>query len=189
MQVDRRGGVVIGGVFVQQGCGVLDLLLEPGGVAVELARIRVLLGESDDAARRGDKTVIAFSDCRYECPDFATMARCVDAIKESDDKLRARPEDLMLWDWDTTYVQFRKPQDPQAGGGTVFLGVAWYEQEFFTEGGQAGFSRMHKKIYELIGIAPEAISIQHFLAADVAQFTATETASESPAALTAAATA
>ncbi|MBG0564018.1 hypothetical protein [Actinoplanes aureus] len=48
---------------------------------------------------------------------------------------------------------------------------------------------MHKKIYELIGIAPEAISIQHFLAADVAQFTATETAPESPAALTAAATA
>ena len=136
-------------------------------------RIRVLLGESDDPARRGDKQVVAFSDCRYRCEDFATTERVVESIKESDDKLRARPDDLMLWDWDTTFVQFDRPQDPESGGATVFLGVAWYDPEFFTERGGAGFSHMHKKIYQRIGIAESAITIQHFLHAGVAQFAAT----------------
>lgn len=153
-----------------------------------LTRIQVLTGESSDPARRGDKTVVAFSDCRYQCDDFATLVACVEAIKESDDKLRARPEDLMLWDWDNTYVQFDNPEDPRSGGGIVLLGVAWYDREFFTERGGAGFSRMHRKVYEMIGVPPEAITIEHLLRADVAQFTPTEDAPDSPAALTAGAT-
>jgi hypothetical protein len=150
-----------------------------------VTRIRVLLGESSDPARRGDKTVVAFSDCRYRCEDFATVERCVEQIKTSDDKLRARPEDLMLWDWDNTHVEFDNSQEPRSGGGTVYLGVAWYDQEFFAERGHAGFSRMHKKIYEMVGIPESAITIAHFLSADLAQFTVVETAPESPAALTA----
>ncbi|WIM92487.1 hypothetical protein ACTOB_004429 [Actinoplanes oblitus] len=62
-------------------------------------------------------------------------------------------------------------------------------QEFFVERGEAGFSRMHQKVYEMIGIPPSAITIQHFLAADFARFTALETVPETPAALTAGATA
>ncbi|GGN99817.1 hypothetical protein GCM10010112_93950 [Actinoplanes lobatus] len=151
-------------------------------------RTQVLTGESSDPARRGDKKVVAFSDCRYRCADFATLVRCVDAIKDSDDKLRARPDDLMLWDWDDTHVQFDNPDDPRSGGGIVFLGVAWYDMEFFTERGGAGFSRMHRKVYELIGIPEDAITIQHFLCADVARFTATEDVPDSPAALAAGAT-
>ncbi|MEV6304596.1 hypothetical protein AB0M02_34665 [Actinoplanes sp. NPDC051861] len=152
-------------------------------------RIQVLTGESSDPARRGDKKVVAFSDCRYVCRDFATLQRCVDAIKASDDKLRARPEDLMLWDWDDTHVQFDNPDEPRLGGGTVFLGVAWYDAEFFIERGGAGFSRMHQVVYKHIGVKPEAITIQHFLAADVATFTSTEVVTESPGALTACAAA
>ncbi|GAA2712963.1 hypothetical protein [Actinoplanes palleronii] len=71
----------------------------------------------------------------------------------------------------------------------MYLGVAWYDQEFFVERGGAGFSRMHQKSYQLIGVPQDAITIAHLLAADVAQFTAAEAAPESAAALTAGATA
>ncbi|WP_433796998.1 hypothetical protein [Actinoplanes sp. CA-252034] len=91
----------------------------------------------------------------------------------------------MLWDWDNTYVEFDNPDTPGVGGGTVYLGVAWYDQEFFTERGGAGFSRMHRKVYEMIGIPESAITIEHFLCAEVAEFKATEDAPDSPAALTA----
>ena len=48
-----------------------------------VTRIRVLTGEDDDDDRRGSKTVIARSDCRYYCPDAATAARCIDALRAS----------------------------------------------------------------------------------------------------------
>ena len=32
-----------------------------------VARHRILIGESEDPARRGDKKVVAFTDARYRC--------------------------------------------------------------------------------------------------------------------------
>jgi hypothetical protein len=68
-------------------------------------RVRVLIGEDADSARRADKTVIARSDCRYYCPDAATVARCIEALRDSDARLRGRAEELMLWDWECTYFE------------------------------------------------------------------------------------
>ncbi|MDP9792613.1 hypothetical protein J2S43_001125 [Catenuloplanes nepalensis] len=76
------------------------------------------LARKTDEARRGDKKVIAFSDCRCRCPDIATLEG-VEQITLSGDKLRSR-----LWNWDYTHVTFDNPQDPRAGGSTVHLGVA-----------------------------------------------------------------
>uniref|UniRef100_A0AAU2V5C8 Uncharacterized protein n=1 Tax=Streptomyces sp. NBC_00003 TaxID=2903608 RepID=A0AAU2V5C8_9ACTN len=60
-------------------------------------RIRgVLVGEDADPARRGSKKVVAFSGCRYYCPDAATVERCVEHLRASDDRLRSRPEEQML---------------------------------------------------------------------------------------------
>ncbi|MEU3455297.1 hypothetical protein ABZ671_17125 [Micromonospora sp. NPDC006766] len=144
---------------------VLDLI-KAGEQPV--TRIRVLIGESDDPERRGDKKVVAFSDCRYYCPDWATLEKCVAAIKDSDDRLRARPEELMLWDWDSTWLQLDNPTNPTEGGGTIFLGVAWYSQEFFDDRAGAWFGYMHQRIYKQIGVPLEEISVQHFLTAEKA---------------------
>lgn len=133
-----------------------------------VTRHRLLLGESDDPARRGDKTVIAFSACTYYCPDWATLARCAEAIEESDRRLRARPDELMLWDWDTTWMQLDNPANPTEGGGTILLGVAWYDRPFFDDRAGAWFGAMHQRIYKQIGVPMEEISVQHFLAADQA---------------------
>lgn len=134
-----------------------------------VTRIRVIVGESDDPGRRGDKTVIAFSDCRYFCPDEETLVRCVEHIKASDERLRSRPQEQMLWDWDTTWMQYNDPDDPSKGG-IVFLGVAWYDRDFFDDRKDAWFGRMHTREYQEIGVPLEEVTVQHYLAAELAQW-------------------
>lgn len=144
---------------------VLDQL-ESGQPLV--TRHRVLIGEDGNRERRGDKVVIARSDCTFRCVDYPTLRKCVDALQESDVRLLARPEQLMLWDWRDTWVQFDNPQSPQ-NGGTVYLGVAWYDRAFFDERKSAGTGIMHQYIYDRIGLALEDdVTVEHFLGADVA---------------------
>lgn len=125
-----------------------------------VTRIRVLVGEDDDATRRGDKQLVAWSDCRYYCPDGATVQRCIEALRESDERLRARPEELMLWDWQSTF--FEADPDSAAGGGTVILGVAWYDDEFYTDRRGAWFGAMHKRAYAGIGVPLENVTVTHW---------------------------
>ncbi|MEU1813242.1 hypothetical protein [Micromonospora aurantiaca (nom. illeg.)] len=134
------------------------------------ARHRILVGESDDATRRGDKTIVAWTDARYRCSSWDQLEQLALAIQDSDERLRARPDDLMLWDWDNTYMQLDNPEDPTEGGGTILLGVAWYSIGFFIDRGGAGFSYMHQRLYERLGLSPDDITVQHFLCADVADF-------------------
>jgi hypothetical protein len=124
-------------------------------------RVRVLTGEDTDAERRGDKKPVARSECTYYCPDEATARRCIKALEESDKRLRERPEEQMLWDWQATY--FEAEQDNPNGGGTVILGVAWYDQEFFDDRRDAWFGVMHKRIYADLGIPLENISVEHWV--------------------------
>jgi hypothetical protein len=129
----------------------------PGG---PVTRVRVLVGEDDDASRRGNKQLVAWSDCRYYCPDAATVERCVEALRESDERLRARPDELMLWDWQSTF--FEADHDNPAGGGTVILGVAWYDEEFYTDRRVAWFGSMHKRVYAAIGVPLENVTVTHW---------------------------
>ncbi|MGW2116332.1 hypothetical protein [Streptomyces zhihengii] len=124
------------------------------------ARVRVLNGEDTDAARRGDKKLVVRSKCTYYCPDEATARRCIEALEESDRRLRERPDELMLWDWQATY--FEAEQDNANGGGTVILGVAWYDEEFFTDRRDAWFGVMHQRIYKDLGIPLENIEVSHW---------------------------
>jgi hypothetical protein len=133
----------------------------PGVTAGQpVTRVRVLVGEDDDAARRGSKKLIAWSDCRYYCPDAGTAGRCIEALRESDERLRARPQEMMLWDWKSTFFE----ADPanSAGGGTVLLGVAWYDEEFYTERRGAWFGAMHKRAYARIGVALDNVTVTHW---------------------------
>ncbi|MEV7562771.1 hypothetical protein [Streptomyces sp. NPDC089795] len=124
------------------------------------ARVRVLNGEDTDAARRSDKKPVVRSECTYYCPDEATARPCIEALEESDRRLRERPDELMLWDWQATY--FEAEQDNVNGGGTVLLGVAWYDEEFFTDRQDAWFGVMHQRIYKDLGIPLENIEVSHW---------------------------
>ncbi|GAA0911031.1 hypothetical protein [Virgisporangium aurantiacum] len=75
-----------------------------------------------------------------------------DAIEEPDRRLQARPDELMLWDWDTTWVQLDNPADPTASGGTIHLGVAWYDREFYDDRAGAWFGALHQRNQKQIGV-------------------------------------
>jgi hypothetical protein len=134
----------------------------PAGLIPEgaLTRVRVLIGEDADQDRRGDKSPIARSDCRYYCPDAATVARVIEALRDSDERLRNRPEELMLWDWECTF--FEADPASETGGGTVMLGVAWYDEEFYTDRREAWLGAMHKRIYAEIGVSLDNTSVTHW---------------------------
>ena len=142
---------------------VPKLAEDPPFYELDPGRLPVPPGEAasrEGDARRGTKTVVARSDCRYYCPDAATVTRCIEALRESDERLRSRPEELMLWDWQTTYFE-PEPGNP-AGGGTVLLGVAWYDTEFYQDRREAWLSAMHKRAYATIGVALEDITVTHW---------------------------
>ncbi|PSK95639.1 hypothetical protein CLV63_11472 [Murinocardiopsis flavida] len=129
--------------------------------AVEpVTRVRVLVGEDGDDERRGDKKAIAFSDCRYYCPDEATVRRVIESLRDSDERLRARPEETMLWDWQNTY--WEAESDNPNGGGTVLLGVAWYDEEFYTDRKDAWLGTMHTRIYQKLGVPMEDVTVTHW---------------------------
>jgi hypothetical protein len=44
--------------------------------------------------------------------------------------------------------------------------TAWYDRAFFDDRAGAWFGAMHQRIYKQIGVPMEAITVQHFLAAD-----------------------
>ncbi|MGW2067318.1 hypothetical protein ACWCPK_02655 [Streptomyces sp. NPDC001953] len=123
-------------------------------------RVRVLTGEDNDAERRAGKKPLFRSECTYYCPDAATARRCIEALAESDKRLRERPEELMLWDWQSTY--FEAEQDNPNGGGTVILGVAWYDGAFFEDRKEAWFGAMHQRIYQSLGIPLDDIDVSHW---------------------------
>lgn len=128
-----------------------------------VTRVRVLIGEDVDDARRNGKTIIARSECAYYCPDKATADRVIAALRESDERLRTRPEELMLWDWQSTW--FEGEQANANGGGTVILGVAWYDPEFFAERRDAWLGRMHTRIYADLGVPMDDIRVEHWVPA------------------------
>ncbi len=121
-------------------------------------RYLALVGEDRDAERRGTKRVVAVSRCRFDCDDDATLDRCVEALRASDEHLRNRPEEMMLWDWQSTYVEIQR----DAEGGSVLLGVAWYDHEFYETKRDAYLDRLHARLYESIGLEPDAIHVSHW---------------------------
>lgn len=129
--------------------------------AHRVVRELVLVGEDDDPLRRGDKRVIAMSNCRFACPDKGTLRRCVAAIRKSDEHLRNRPEEMMLWDWQSTFVEM-VGSDLDDAGATVILGVAWYDEDFFREKREAHLDSMHRTMYEAIGLPPGSIEVTHW---------------------------
>jgi hypothetical protein len=118
---------------------------------------QVYPGEDLDPARRGSKTLVARSECAFDCKDDETLDRCVEAIKKSDENLRKRPQQSALYDWQT----FRVARRP-AGGGVLTLGVAWYDEEFFNSKHEVYLNRLHHNMFDHIGIEAGGISISHW---------------------------
>jgi len=127
-----------------------------------LIRKRVLLGEDDDTSRRGNKNIIARSECRFYCSNNDILSRCIDAIRDSDEHLRNRPEERMLWDWQSTWVEYEQGVKE---GGYVVLGVAWYNNIFFETKKSAYLNTEHLEKYFQIGLDSNNINVEHWVRA------------------------
>ncbi|MEU6582799.1 hypothetical protein [Nocardia sp. NPDC046763] len=123
--------------------------------------VRVLVGEGPGTPRRGSKVLFAKSECSYYCRTAELAARVIDALRESDERLRSRPQELMLWDWQHTW--FKPELGSETGAGHVVLGVAWYDQQFYAERRGAYLSRMHTLIYDDLGLTVDDVTVTHYL--------------------------
>ncbi|KOT76395.1 hypothetical protein ADK70_38510 [Streptomyces rimosus subsp. pseudoverticillatus] len=117
-------------------------------------------GEDTDTERRGAKQPLLRSDCTFYCATEDIARTCIEELRSSDERLRSRPEELMLWDWQATY--FEPEPDNAAGGGWVRLGVAWYDHGFFDDRRDAAFGVLHRRIYDRIGLTDKDITVTHW---------------------------
>lgn len=79
------------------------------------------------------------------------LRQCVLMLRWSDERLQARPEQLLLWEWN---VSFRE-------GMTIFFGVNWYDKAFFEKRQHAFVEPSHAAYYSVFGAKPEDFKIRH----------------------------
>jgi hypothetical protein len=122
-------------------------------------RYRVLPGENDDSARRGDKTLVAVSECALTCQSQAVVERTVEALRASDEKLRNRAAAETFYDWQSTYVEV-DPAHPDTM--RVLFGVAWYDRTYFDRESEAFGNDMHQNMFDRLGITAEDVEVTHW---------------------------
>ncbi|MBX9569403.1 MAG: hypothetical protein K2X77_10940 [Candidatus Obscuribacterales bacterium] len=124
-----------------------------------ITRELVLYG-TDGQQPSKTKVLKVRSECRFDCPDQKTLEHCVDQIRISDEHLRNRPEELVLWGWNCTFVE--RTGEEKNGGGVVILGVNWYDEKFFEEHLDSYMNPSHLAKYLEIGIPKGGITVEHW---------------------------
>ncbi len=133
----------------------------------DVVRKVVLYGDADPSLRI-NKPTVAHSECRIVCDDDEIIDRCVEQLRLSDEHLRNRPEELMLWDWSMTYVD--RIVGSNEPGGVVVLGVNWYDMDFFDIKKDVYTNSAHLAKYLGIGLKPGAITVKHWRFAGEGKF-------------------
>jgi hypothetical protein len=124
-----------------------------------VTRQLVLLGDTDPELKVfSRKPLVSRSICRFVCDDDLILAECVEQIRISDEHLRSRPEELMLWGWNATFVE----KIPGQIGGVVILGVNWYDETFFNERRNSYVNPSHLQKYLQIGFSLENLTVEHW---------------------------
>jgi hypothetical protein len=128
----------------------LDALLERG----KNERVQILIG-TENPNRLGQ---IPYAHTRVSITftDEQPLRECVRMLRWSDERLRALPEQLILWSWDRTFRE----------GMTISFGVNWYDRPFFERRRDAFLEPRHAEYYRSFGARPEDFSVQHFVEGD-----------------------
>ncbi|OKJ55935.1 hypothetical protein [Streptomyces sp. CB02115] len=126
-------------------------------------RYRVMTGEDDDRGRRGAKQIVGRSEVSLHCKDAATIEKTVEALRLSDAELVKRPEASRKYDWQSVFVE--PDQGSADGGGNVLFGVAWYDEDYFTEKAEVYGDKMHSHMFGNLGITEKDVTVTHWRAA------------------------
>ncbi|MFJ8746031.1 hypothetical protein ACIRL2_42580 [Embleya sp. NPDC127516] len=126
----------------------------PDTISEPVTRELVLLGDAAPG-RRGDRTVIAESHVEVDIVSDEALARCIDALRASDDRLAEQPDSK--YNWNLTWMERRKE-----GGGKVIFDVVWYDEEFFDAKKNSYMSPEHLAMYTTIGADEGALAVSHW---------------------------
>jgi hypothetical protein len=125
----------------------LDAILERG----RSERVQILQGtEGADPAPR---TVYARTQIQITFSNERDLRQCVRLLRWSDDRLRARPDQRILWDWTSSFRE----------GMTIFFGVNWYNREFFEARKNTFNNPEHRGYYAKFGAKPEDFIMNHVI--------------------------
>jgi hypothetical protein len=112
--------------------------------------ILLLEGETD-VMRAAGREVIARTRCRMRFNSEAQLLACVDAIRESGERMREVPPEQALYKWERTFRH----------GMNVLFSVAWYDQDFFEGRKDAYKSQLHTSLFDRFGISADEFHIEH----------------------------
>ncbi|HEV7333916.1 MAG TPA: hypothetical protein VGN63_22975 [Flavisolibacter sp.] len=110
---------------------------------------RILVLEGSEKVT--DKPRVACSNCEITFANESDLLACIEALKQSDEQMRQRPQEQVLYNWKRTYRV----------GMKLLFGVVWYDREFFERRKEAYKSNLHVSIFERFGIVPENFKIEH----------------------------
>jgi hypothetical protein len=135
----------ISGQLIPEIDPVLDSLLEQGKVN------RVMILSGTETPSNAQRKPYAVTKVRIDFESESYLRRCVQLLRWSDERLRARPDQLILWDWQRTYRD----------GMTIHFGVSWYDKEFFEHRKDAFTEPGHTTYYAAFGASAKDFQMEH----------------------------
>jgi hypothetical protein len=130
-----------------------DLVPELDAVVNELLdrgrheRVQILAGTEGGKGRKP----YAVTNIEIDFKNERDLRNCVRLLRWSDERLRARPEQMVLWNWDDSFRDKMK----------IVFGVAWYDKSFFDHRKDAFKEPSHVAYYSLFGATPESFKMTH----------------------------
>lgn len=87
----------------------------------KIERILLLDPKEERWKRDPSHKLVAVTFCEITFDNEKDLQKCVEALRESDERLKQRPDEWLLWDWTRTYRE----------GMKILFGVNWYDLDFF----------------------------------------------------------
>ncbi|RBY93557.1 hypothetical protein DQ237_17370 [Blastococcus sp. TF02-8] len=98
-----------------------------------------------------DRTPYARTLVDIDFDDEEDLRACVRLLRWSDERLRARPEVAILWDWNATFRDHMR----------ISFGVNWYDQAFYEARRDAFMEPAHTRYYAMFGATTNSLKMRH----------------------------
>ena len=107
----------------------------------------------DPGEEKHDTPLVARTTCEIEFEDESDLLACIEALRESDAALKARPDSLKFWEWERSYRE----------GMKIVFGVRWYDRAFFEARKNAFKNDSHRSYYKRFHASPDQFKVTHEL--------------------------
>ena len=135
----------IAGDLIPEIDAVLDQLLERG------KKERVMILPGTESPGRKNRQPYARTKVRILFDNEKDLRNCVRLLRWSDERLRARLDQLLLWEWERS---FRDKME-------ISFAVSWFDRAFFEARKNAFAEPQHQSYYGQFGAKAEDFKIEH----------------------------